>query len=202
MHSHFLDTYSHLDSPIRRLAASAKVIASVLTVLTLVVMPPSPILYCTVGLILVMVAAASRIPGPFLLKRFILLEPFVLTAASLVLMQPEGGLKFLAVAARSSLCIFTLVLLANTTPFSELLEVLRRARVPGIMITTLALMYRYLYVLKDESARMRLARASRTFAPTRRHAWRSLATIVAQLFVRSSARSERVYGAMCARGWK
>ena len=155
MHSHFLDTYSHLDSPIRRLPASAKTAVAMLVVVMLVAVRPSPILFCLVGFALLMVAAATRIPGVFLFKRFILLEPFVLTAASLVLMQPDGRMKFLTVASRSSLCIFTLILLANTTPFPELLDVLRRSKVPSIMITILALMYRYLYVLKDESTRMR-----------------------------------------------
>ncbi len=191
MHSHLLDTYSHLDGPIHRLPASAKVAAAVGCVLALVLMPPSVVGYTMIGFVLLMIAAASRIPGPFLFKRLIFLEPFVLTAAALVLLQPGGGLKFVAVATRSSSCLFILILLANTTPFSELLEVLRRARVPAVMITTLALMYRYLFVLRDESARMRSARASRTFVHGKHRAWGSLATVIAQLFVRSTARAER-----------
>jgi len=71
-------------------------------------------------------------------------------------------MKFLVITVRSSLCILTLILLSNTTPFSDLLDVLKRARVPALMVTTLALMYRYLFVLKDQSARMKsLARAGR-----------------------------------------
>ena len=45
-----------------------------------------------------------------------------------------------------------MVLLSNTTPFSELLRVLKAARVPALLVTTLSLMYRYLFVLVDESA--------------------------------------------------
>jgi energy-coupling factor transporter transmembrane protein EcfT len=49
---------------------------------------------------------------------------------------------------------------------------------------------------------MRRARNSRTFHRGRRLRWQTLATVVGQLFVRSSERAERIYDAMCARGWK
>ncbi|HWE01543.1 MAG TPA: cobalt ECF transporter T component CbiQ [Tepidisphaeraceae bacterium] len=202
MHTHFLDTYSHLDSPIHRVGAATKTILSIAVIVTLVVSPPSWIGYAAAGIGLLILATASQIPAMFLLKRLIMLEPFVLGAASLALFQPHGVPRFAQIATRSTLCLFTLVILANTTPFSELLHVLRRARMPALMITTLALMYRYLFVLKEESARMRNARASRTFTTTNRHAWRSMTTVIAQLFIRAAGRADRVYAAMCARGWK
>jgi cobalt/nickel transport system permease protein len=80
--------------------------------------------------------------------------------------------------------------------------VLQRVRVPGLLITTIALMHRYLFVLADEAERMRRARLSRTFTRGKRFGWGSLATVVGQLFVRASERAERIYDAMCARGWK
>jgi cobalt/nickel transport system permease protein len=95
----------------------------------------------------------------------------------------------------------TLLLLSNTTPFSDLLDVLKRARVPSLMVTTIALMYRYLFVLKDEAARMQAARSSRTFTRRRGHAWTTFANLIGQLFVRSGLRAERIYSAMSARGW-
>jgi cobalt/nickel transport system permease protein len=49
---------------------------------------------------------------------------------------------------------------------------------------------------------MRRARASRTFERQRRMRWHLLGTVVGQLFVRASERAERIYAAMCARGWK
>jgi len=202
VHSHFSDTYSHLESPIHRLPASFKVAAALLIVIALVTAPVSPITFCFAGFFLILVAAASNVPGIFIVKRLIFLEPFVLGVAVLTLFQPHGGVKFLIVTTRSTLCIATLILLSNTTAFSDVLDVLKRARVPRLMITTIALMYRYLFVLKDESARMRSARACRTFTRSNRHKWKTLATVLGQLFVRSGARAERIYSAMCARGWK
>ena len=95
-----------------------------------------------------------------------------------------------------------MILLTFTTPFYEILEALRRVRFPALMLTTLALMYRYLPVLGEESRRMQRARASRTFGPSHLVQWKSLTAIVGQLFIRSAERAERIYLAMCARGWK
>ncbi len=96
----------------------------------------------------------------------------------------------------------TVIILSNTTQFSELLSVLRRFHVPAIFITVLALMYRYLFVLIDETERMHRARLSRTFMKRKTQLWRTLATLVGQLFVRSTERAEKIYAAMTARGWK
>ena len=88
------------------------------------------------------------------------------------------------------------------TPFAALLAVLRRLRCPAILVTTLALMYRYLFVLMDETERMNRARRSRTFTRQRWWEWKILADVIGQLFVRSTERAEQIYAAMCARGWK
>ena len=93
-------------------------------------------------------------------------------------------------------------MLSSTTPFSQVLLVLRRAHVPALLITTLTLMHRYLFVLAEEEQRMRRARASRTLVATRRLHWRVLGTVVGHLFLRASERAERIYDAMCARGWQ
>jgi cobalt/nickel transport system permease protein len=95
-----------------------------------------------------------------------------------------------------------MILLTSVTPFAELLRTLRTLGMPALLITVLALMYRYLFVLVDEAERMQRARRSRTFLVRRAQAWQSLATLAGQLFVRSTERAERIYAAMCARGWR
>ena len=130
-----------------------------------------------------------------------LLVPFALGVALLALFQPGGTAIFLATLARSTLCLAALLLLSATTRFTDLLATLRRWRVPALLVTTLALLHRYLFVLAEESTRLRRARRSRTFAPGRARAWRSAAGVAGQLFVRASERAERIWAAMCARGW-
>ena len=154
------------------------------------------------ALLLILAALASGMSMRIMLRRLLFAEPVILGVAALSLLQPEGWRIFLLLVARSSLCMLAMLVLAGTTPFYAIVTVLRRLRVPALLITTLWLMHRYLAVMLEESQRMRRARGCRTFTPGRRQAWRILATVAGQLFIRSSHRAERVYAAMCARGWR
>jgi cobalt/nickel transport system permease protein len=69
-------------------------------------------------------------------------------------------------------------------------------------VAVLALMSRYVYVLSDEAERLERARRSRSFGARRTLDWNSLATLVGQLFVRATNRAQRIYAAMCTRGWR
>ena len=143
-----------------------------------------------------------RMPLRYVARRMLVAEPFILGIALLSLLSPEATPIVLSAIIKSNVCIFTMLLLTWTTPFPEILEALRRWRAPSVMLTTLALMVRYLPVLAEESQRMQRARASRTFSRRRGAAWRNFAAIIGQLFIRSADRAERIYLAMCARGWK
>jgi len=201
MRHDFLDRYSRLSSPIHRLPAGVKLAFSCALVVTIMSVPlTSPGFYVVVALGLLMVAMLSGIPAFFLVRRLLFLEPFVLGIALLSLLRAGGVTVFLAILAKSTLSLFTMILLSNTTPFSRILNVLRTLRTPALMVTVL--MYRYLFVLIDEAERMSRARASRTFVPGRVRVWTSAASVISQMFIRSSERAERIYAAMIARGWQ
>ena len=208
MHAGLLESYQPRRSPVHRLSAQTKLVAALAIVCCLVSVPrgwdkAERAVFVGTTLLLLAAAARSQLSPAFLLRRLLLLEPFVLGVALLSLWQPHGWAVFWHTVARSTLCLATLVLLAATTPFSEIIRVLRSWRVPALLLTTLTLMDRYLFVLVEESARMQRARASRTFAPRSRWAvWRSLAETLGELFVRSVERAARIYAAMCARGWE
>jgi cobalt/nickel transport system permease protein len=158
--------------------------------------------FAGVSLFLAVALAISRIPLRFLGKRLLLLSPLIAGVAMASAFEPGRHASWLGVSLKSVLCLISVVIISNTSPFGELLKVLRMARVPSLLITTVALMHRYLSVLGTEAERMRRARLSRTFVRRRRVTWRSMATVISQLFVRSSERAERIYQAMCARGWQ
>lgn len=198
-----LHDHSRGDSAVYRLPAAAKLAGALGLVLALVLLPRTQVAaLLAVAAILICIAAASRIPALFLVKRLLLLEPLVIGVAVLALYQPGGGWIFAVILLKTNLCLLTTVLLANTTSFTEILRVLKRLHIPWIFVTTLTLMYRYLFVLADEAERMRRARASRTFTQRRGFQWQTMATVVGQLFIRASERAERIYDSMCARGWK
>ena len=203
MRHDFLDRYSRLKSPLHRLPTAVKLIGALALITALIVTPLIQIWFfaSSAGLLIVL-CIISRIPWRFVVRRLILLEPFVLGISVMTLLQPGGWMVFLTVVVKSTLSLFTMILLANTTPFAELLKTLGRIRIPRLLITVLALLYRYIFVLIDEGERMARARESRTFRESRFQKWRSLASLIGQLFIRSTERAERIYAAMLARGWK
>ncbi len=203
MRHDFLDRYSRQESPIHRLSAEAKLMCALAVIALTVAVPMNAVGYfagLTSGL--AAVAVVARIPMGYVGMRLLWMEPFVLGIGALTLLQPGGWKIFVGMAVKSTLSLGTMVLLANTTPFAELLRVLRRVRVPALLVTTLALLYRYLFVLVDEAERMQRARMARTFDRRRWHGWKMLGTVAGQLFVHSTERAERIYAAMLARGWK
>jgi len=203
MSAHHFMAHGHGHSALHRAPAGLKLAGALALVLTVVLLPrPQVTGLLMVAIVLAGLLAISRISILFLLKRLLLLEPLVLGVAGLMWFQPGGGKIVAVVMLKANLCLLTTILLSHTTPFTELVRVLQRLRVPWLFITTLTLMHRYLFVLADEAERMRRARASRTFTLGRRFQWQSLASVVGQLFVRASERAERIYNAMCARGWK
>jgi cobalt/nickel transport system permease protein len=134
------------------------------------------------------------------LARVGIAQPFVLGVAVLALFQGRGLAVFLAIALKATACVAAVQLLAATTRFDDLLVVLRRARIPEALVSTLALLHRYLFVLVEESSRMRRARRARTWRAGLWETWKALASVIAVSFVRSLARAERVSAAMRARG--
>lgn len=199
----FLDRFSRIDSPIHRQPAAMKLTAMVFFIIGTVTVPISIWEYFVGSAgFLVLVCSLSRIPWSFIIKRLLLLEPLALGIAVMALLQHGGTAIFIAIVTKSTLSLFAVLLLSNTTPFDQILRVLRRVGTPPILITILALMYRYLFVLIDEGERLARARMSRTFSTSRLRRWHLLGSLISQLFLRSTERAERIYAAMTARGWK
>ena len=69
------------------------------------------------------------------------------------------------------------------------------------MTMILSFMYRYIYVLVDEMMRMKRAKDSRTVGGKRWFHVKALSHMVGVLFIRAYERGERVYLAMCSRGF-
>jgi cobalt/nickel transport system permease protein len=202
--SHLLRSYAHLDSPIHRSPAALKLATTLIVVIVLALLPiRSTTWVCGIGA-LILVAMTTRLAGiplSSLWARLALAQPFVLGVAVLALFQGGGSTIALAVAIKSTACVAVVQLLANTTPFRDLTDVLRRLRFPRVFVVTLELLHRYSVVLVEEARRMRRARIARTWGARRWSAWRALASVIAVSFVRSLTRSERIGVAMRARGW-
>jgi cobalt/nickel transport system permease protein len=114
----------------------------------------------------------------------------------------EAGLAtFALVSAKAAIGAVSAVLLGATTSFPEILHGLERLRAPRLLIVIAAFMYRYVFVIADETRRMRAALAARAYRPRHLGQVAALGRMVTALFLRSYERGERVYVAMLARGY-
>jgi cobalt/nickel transport system permease protein len=203
MRHDFLDRYSRLNSPIHRLPTTVKLLFTLCVIsATVSVHFTQAWFFVIVAGVLLILSALTTISWRFLFGRLMVLEPFALGIAVMALFQENGVFVFLSILTKSTLCLFTVILLSNTTPFAEILLSLKRFGVPKLLITILALMYRYLFVLIGEAERLIRARSSRTFSNSPFRKWSAMASLIGQLFVRSTERAERIYAAMSARGWR
>jgi cobalt/nickel transport system permease protein len=119
-----------------------------------------------------------------------------------------GLLRFESILVRSWLSVQMAILLVGTTRFPDIVHALEHLRVPSILTTIIAFLYRYLFVLVDEVFRLLRAREARSAAVAGVRAGGSVAwragvagNMAGQLFLRSYERSDRVYNAMLARGY-
>jgi cobalt/nickel transport system permease protein len=165
--------------------------------------------------VLAAVAAAARVRPAVVWRRARLVLPVVLLAAAFlpfvrggesVDVGPVGlsreGLETLAsVSAKATIGVVGAALLAATTTFPAVLLALESLRVPRVFTLIAAFAYRYLFVVLEETHRMRAALAARGYRP--RHALQagSVGRAATALFLRTHARGERVYLAMLARGY-
>ncbi len=217
MSFHHLDQFAGVDSPLTRRSPTVRVVGTVVVALGAALLPLGawPQL-AVLGALVVGLAAIARIPPGSFLARFAPPFGFVLlvSAAVLVLAPGEtvarlgpvrvtdaGLLRFGSAVGRGAVALGAAVVLVSTTSFPQLLQAFRALRLPEGVTTTLALAYRYLYVLTDEVTRLRRAAASRNAAAGAAPRRRLLLGITASTLQRSFARSERVHQAMVSRGY-
>jgi cobalt/nickel transport system permease protein len=145
----------------------------------------------------------SKIPLLFFFKRLLTVLPFVLLVAiSIPFIQKDGWEIFISCLTKVVLIILSLILFIQTTKFNQLLNALRRLKVPGLIINLLSFMYRYLFILEDEILRKKRALDSRSGGRKDLRMMKSIANMVGSLFIHTYERAERIYLAMCARGYK
>jgi energy-coupling factor transporter transmembrane protein EcfT len=156
------DIERHSPSPIRLAAPGIKLVVAVLLVSFTALLPRHLTEWYLVPTALLLVLwPVCRMPIIYGLRQLLVAELFIVGIGLLTLLHPAGAPIFLSTMLKSNLCVLAMLLLTWTTPFHEVLAELRRWHFPTVMLSTLALMYRYLPVLGEETSRMTRARASR-----------------------------------------
>lgn len=164
--------------------------------------------------ILVVVWRIAGISARRLAPRMLIELPFV--ALAVLLPFAEGGERVTVwglslsvpgllaawnILAKGTLGVLVSLTLAATTPVRALPGGLSRLHLPGIVVTVITLMLRYVDLLVAELDRMRIARIARGDAPRALHQIGAAARGVGGVFLRSYERGERVHLAMLSRGF-
>jgi cobalt/nickel transport system ATP-binding protein len=111
------------------------------------------------------------------------------------------GIRMGASAAARVACDMTwLAAVFLTTSFDEWVSALRWYRVPGVLVDTTAMAYRYAFQLYSEFGRMREAAQSRGGLHNFQESLRATAMILSQILLRAYDRSHRIQLSMMARG--
>jgi cobalt/nickel transport system permease protein len=230
MHINTFDQYQRRDSLIHSLDPRIKVVVTVLFILSNVLLPDGA--WLALGLswgLLLLSSSLARLSPAFLITRSWVALPFALAAVTVLFSTPgdalirvdigarlltvtdAGFVRFMSILIRSWLSVQMAILLTATTQFPDLIHALRHLWVPNVLVATISFMYRYLFVLSDEALRLiraRTARSAQTLIDDSRPGgsviWRAKVAggMGGQLFLRSYERSERVFNAMLARGYR
>lgn len=207
--------YVHRHTPVHLLPGQAKIVA-VLGFVLVVVSTPVTQVWAFAGFLLALagVAAVGRVPVRVIASRMVVELPIVAFALLMPLTGPgpEVGLGPLTLSqpglwaawgilVKATLGVIAGILLAATTPTRDLLDGLRRLRLPAALVSIASFMLRYIHVVGAELERMRVARESRGFQGRGVRSWPVIARTAGALFIRSYERGERVHLAMLSRGF-
>lgn len=108
--------------------------------------------------------------------------------------------RAIEVSARSCAAMAALTLLATTTPVTDLLDGLRRLRVPGVVVDVAGLVYRMLFTLLDTARGVREAQSARLGYTCGRTARRSLGLLASSVLAQSFVRAHRLEAGLAGRG--
>ena len=222
------ELYAPKQSVIHQLDARVKLIFALAFVVFLSLSPSGAwhvyILYLAIILSLTLI---SRVGLRLAVGRALLALPFAAAAFPLIFMgplphsswqvlqkvsvvySPEGLERFVSIVIKSLISAQAVVLLSATTHFADLLSAAQHLHMPKLLAAIIGLMWRYLFVISEEAARMMRAMASRSAVISGfRHGggnivWRARVAggMAGSLFLRSLERSDRVFAAMLSRGY-
>lgn len=210
----YLDALSYKDTFVHRINPAIKVVVTLVFILVVVSFSKYEIHRLMPYFIFpVFIISAGNIPAGVILKKLIVVSPFVLFAGMFnplldtnILFTVSGipvsagWVSYASIIIKFILTISTALLLIATTSFPCICLALERAHVPKIFVMQLLFIYRYLFVLAEEAMRIIRARNMRAFGKHGRDI-KTFTNVLGTFLLRSMERSERIYHAIRARGF-
>lgn len=209
-----LDLLATGDSVVHRLDARAKVLTTLIFVLTVVSYDRYTLTELAPFLLFpVVTIALSDLPYSYVLKKILTILPFALFVGLFnpffdreihLLLGPVavsgGWLSCISIMVRSALTVGSAIILIASTGFMSVCHALDRLGTPRVFTVQLLFLYRYIFVLTEEAARTRRARELRSFG-RKGSGIGSFGSLIGHLLIRTWSRAERIHMAMVARGF-
>jgi cobalt/nickel transport system permease protein len=210
----YLDTLAGENSFLHRLDPRAKLITTFVFIVTVVSFDK----YAFSALIpffayLAVLVSIGGLPVRYLLRKILVISPFALLVGifnpfidrEIVLHIGKvgisgGWISYLSILTRFFLTVSAALILIATTGFNAVCGSLIKLGVPRPFVIQLLFFYRYIFILTDEAERMVRARSLRTF-DARLMGFKVFVSLVSNLLLRTLERAERIYRAMCCRGF-
>jgi cobalt/nickel transport system permease protein len=210
----YLDSLSYKDTFVHRLDPRAKLIVSFIFILCVI----SFTKYELSGLLPffiypVFLLATGDIPFSAIAKKIAFVSPFaVLIGIFNPILDKDvlltfhgievtgGWVSFLTILLKFILTVSTALLLVAVTSFTGLCEALERLKLPKAFVIQLLFLYRYLFVLLEETLRMIRAREMRSYGK-KGNDLKTFIKFISVLLIRTLERAERIYQAMLSRGF-
>lgn len=116
-------------------------------------------------------------------------------------LSQQGVLQVGLIFTRTIATVSCLYFLLLTTPFTEILQVMRRVKCPEILTELLLLMYRFIFILLSTASELWTAQQSRNGYRTYQRWFYSLSLLVSQLFRKTMENYQQFVLSTAARGF-
>jgi len=118
-----------------------------------------------------------------------------------VTVTDNGLATFYTVLAKSFLSIVLIASLILSTEERDLFYGLRKIKVPNIIVSIMFLMYRYVFLIREETKTGQMAINSRIFKKSYYAENKRLAYLMGNMLIKSFGRAENIYKSMESRGF-
>ncbi|GFZ86466.1 hypothetical protein GCM10008018_35750 [Paenibacillus marchantiophytorum] len=103
--------------------------------------------------------------------------------------------------ARIVACLSCMTFIICSTPFAELLQVLKKVRVPKLVLEIMLIMYRILFMLFETAQDMYVAQQARGGQNGFRNRLRDTATLIVQMFIKTMQQYKSLSNGLVSRGF-
>jgi len=209
-----LDSLATEDTAIHRLDPRAKVLVTLIFIVTVVSFGKYELTAMVPFFIFpAVIIGLGNLPVGYIAKKIALFCPFALVVAIfnpvfdrevLVHLGPlgitGGWISCASIVVRAALTVGAAIILLAVTGFPAICKAWERLGMPPAFAVQLLFLYRYIFVLTEEGGRASRARALRSCG-NKGLGMRTYGSLLGHLLLRTWLRAERIHMAMLARGF-